>query len=87
MIAHITEGRTDSIKELWEGDLPAMWQRMTTTLSVRCVVMMNELWASPTEAYERLHEQPGLEGDVKMWQWKQWLLVFQYCLETGRRDD
>ena len=87
MIAHVTEGRTDSIKELWEGDLPAMWQRMTTTLSVRCVVMMNELWASPTEAYERLHAQPGLEGDVKMWQWKQWLLVFQYCLETGRRDD
>ena len=79
MITNVTEGRTNSIKELYEGELPKMWERMTTTLMAKCTVLMNQIWPSPMAAYEALHKEPGLESEVNTWHWKQWLQVYSFC--------
>jgi hypothetical protein len=79
MITNVTEGRTNSIKQLREGELPLMWSRMQTTLMGKCTVLMNEIWSNPTTAYETLHKEFGLEDAVSTWQWKQWLQVFAFC--------
>ena len=83
MITNVTEGRTNSIKELYEGELPKMWERMTTTLMAKCTVLMNQIWPSPMAAYEALHKEVGLESEVNAWQWKHWLQVYSFCDATS----
>ena len=79
MVNHVTEGRTNSTKELREGELPAMWSRMTTALSIKTAQLMRQLWESPTDGYAALHDVEGLERDVKQWGWHQWKLAYDHC--------
>lgn len=85
MITNVTEGRTNSIKQLHEGELPAMWKRMETAVMAKCTVLMNEIWPNPMIAYEALHKEAGLEGEVSTWQWKSWLQVYSYCKTHSKK--
>lgn len=79
MVSYITGGRTSSSKELFEGELPKMWDRMTASASANALPKMNKLWANPTVAYEALHEVEGLHLNVANWQFSSWRLVHEHC--------
>ena len=81
MVHYITKGRTRSSKELLESELPAMWDRLTTSASSQALKLMNDIWSDPTTAYSALHKVEGLERDVKTWQFNEWKLVITHCVE------
>ena len=81
MVHYITKGRTRSSKELLESELPAMWDRLTTSASSQALKLMNDIWGDPTTAYSALHKVEGLERDVKTWQFNEWKLVITHCVE------
>ena len=81
MVHYITKGRTRSSKELLESELPAMWDRLTTSASSQALKLMNAIWSDPTTAYSALHKVEGLERDVKTWQFNEWKLVITHCVE------
>ena len=81
MVHYVTKGRTRSSKELLEGELPAMWDRLTSSASSQALKLMNEIWSDPTTAYSALHKVEGLERDVKTWQFNEWKLVITHCVE------
>ena len=79
MVSYITDGRTSSSKELFEGELVAIWNRMTASASANALPKMNVLWPNPTVGYEALHLVKGLELNVANWDFKQWQLVHEHC--------
>ena len=81
MVHYVTKGRTRSSKELLESELPAMWDRLTSSASSQALKLMNEIWSDPTTAYNALHKVEGLERDVKTWQFNEWKLVITHCVE------
>ena len=52
---------------------------MTTTLSGKVGVLINDIWGNPTEGYTLLHKEEGLEGEVGKWQWRNWLQAYEFC--------
>ena len=81
IVHYVTKGRTRSSKELLEGELPAIWDRLTSSASSQALKLMNEIWSDPTTAYKALHKVEGLEQDVKTWQFNEWKLVITHCVE------
>jgi len=81
IVHYVTKGRTRSSKELLEGELPAMWDRLTSSASSQALKLMNNIWSDPTTAYNALHKVEGLERDVKTWQFNEWKLVVTHCAE------
>ena len=81
IVHYVTKGRTRSSKELLEGELPAIWDRLTSSASSQALKLMNEIWSDPATAYKALHKVEGLEQDVKTWQFNEWRLVVTHCAE------
>ena len=81
IVHYVTKGRTRSSKELLESELPAIWDRLTSSASSQALKLMNEIWSDPATAYKALHKVEGLLQDVKTWQFNEWRLVVTHCAE------
>ncbi len=79
IISHITEGRSQSIKDVREGELNELWKRLTNKLATDTAPLMHEIWPTAVVTYAALHAVEGLEADVKTWGFVQWKLANDHC--------
>lgn len=79
IISHVTNGRSQSIKDVHKSELAPLWNRLTTALSIKTAPLMREIWPTNVLAYPALHAVAGLEANVKEWGFAQWLLAHEHC--------
>lgn len=78
LVKYVTDGRTESSKELHYGDMSKMWERLTTRATLEVQKLFKVLWAKPTVGWEAMHKFKGLEGKVNDWKLNEWLLALKH---------
>lgn len=91
LVTFVTEGRTNSTKEIQEGELNAIWRRMDAAAMSKALVLMKDLWDDQQTAYAEIREHvAGTELAPANWQFNSWKNVLVYCqnlIKTGDQND
>lgn len=79
LVKHVTNGRTESSKELTDADMSEIWERVTARCITETQQRFNILFREPSHGWDTLHDVTGLSIPVKQWKLKEWLIALDYC--------
>jgi hypothetical protein len=79
LVRHVSGERTESSKELLVGEMPLVWERVTTRATIEVQKYFGLLWREPAIGWETLKKIDGLNAPVNEWKLNEWLIALDYC--------
>jgi hypothetical protein len=79
LVRHVTKGRVESSKLLRYEDMAQVYERLTNRATVEVQSRFRSIWPEPASGWAALHSREGLEGEVKTWGFKEWVIALEWC--------